>query len=134
MNRMSRVVIGGAVVGTVLLGGAAVAVAQEDPSSSQPAPVTITLSPEQVTRLCDHRLPKIEKRTSKLVERINGGADVRGSAAWLRARAEKERGAGRETSAELLEERADRREGRVEQLNQVNKWAADFRAEHCGAK
>ncbi|MPZ81372.1 MAG: hypothetical protein GEV28_13605 [Actinophytocola sp.] len=131
---MSRVVIGGAVVGTVLLGGAAVAVAQEDPSSSQPAPVTITLSPEQVTRLCDHRLPKIEKRTSKLVERINGGADVRGSAAWLRARAEKERGAGRETSAELLEERADRREGRVEQLNQVNKWAADFRAEHCGAK
>ncbi|HEY0450458.1 hypothetical protein [Actinophytocola sp.] len=133
MNRTSKVVVGGAVVGTVLFGGAAVAVAQGDPSSSPPAPVTITLSPEQVTRLCEQRLPKVEKRTSKLVERITGGADVRGSAAWLRARAEKERGAGRDTSARLLEERADRREGRVEQLKQINKWATDFRAQHCGA-
>lgn len=134
MNRTSRGVIGGAVVGTVLLGAAAVAVAQEDPAPSQPAPVTITLSPKQVTRLCEHRLPRIEKRTSRLVERINGGADVRGSAAWLRAWAEKERAAGRETAAELLDERADRREGRVEQLNQINTWAADFRAAHCETK
>ncbi len=140
MNRMSRIVVGGAVAGSVLFGGAAVASAQEDPSASEPAPssepgsVTITLSPEQVTRLCEHRLPKIEKRTSGLVERIQGDADTRGSAAWLRARASSEREAGREQTAQLLEERADRREGFVDDLNKINKWATDFSTQHCGAK
>ncbi len=135
MNRTSRIVVGGAVVGSVLFGGAAVATAQEDPST-QPAPsgsVTITLSPEQVTRLCENRLPKIEKRTSRLVERIQGDESTRGSAAWLRARAKKERDAGREETAQLLEERADRREGHVDQLNKINKWATDFQTQHCGS-
>jgi hypothetical protein len=133
MNRTSRIVVGGAVVGSVLFGGAAVATAQEDPSTppSEPGSVTITLSPEQVTRLCEKRLPRIEKRTSGLVERIQGDESTRGSAAWLRARAKKERDAGREETAQLLEERADRREGHVDQLNKINKWAADFRTQHC---
>jgi hypothetical protein len=135
MNRTSRIVVGGAVVGSVLFGGAAVATAQEDPSTqptpSEPGSVTITLSPEQVTRLCENRLPKIEKRTSRLVERIQGDESTRGSAAWLRARAKKERDAGREETAQLLEERADRREGHVDQLNKINKWATDFQTQHC---
>ena len=139
MNRMSRITIGSAIVGTVLFGGAAVASAQGDPSSSAPAPsepgsVTITLSPDQVGFLCEQRLPKIEKRTSKLVERINGDENTRGSAAWLRARAKRERDAGRETSAQLLEERADRRESHVDQLNKINKWATDFSDQYCGSK
>jgi hypothetical protein len=139
MNRMSRIAVGGVVVGSVLFGGAAVASAQEDPStepapSSEPGSVTITLSPEQVARLCENRLPKIEKRTSSLAERIQGDANTRGSSAWLRARATKEREAGREETANLLEERADRREGFVDPLNKINKWAADFRTEHCDAK
>jgi hypothetical protein len=138
MNRTSRIVVGGAVVGSVLFGGAAVATAQEDPSSepapSEPGSVTITLSPEQVTRLCEKRLPRIEKRTTKLVERIQGDEETRGSAAWLRARAADEREAGREETAKQLEERADRREGHVDALNKVNQWAADFRTEHCESK
>lgn len=138
MKRMSRIAVGGAMVGSVLFGGAAVAVAQEDPSSSpapsEPGSVTITLSPEQVTRLCDKRLPRIETRTSKLVERIQGDENTRGSAAWLRARANTEREAGREETANLLEERADRREGFVDELNKINKWAADFRTQHCESK
>jgi hypothetical protein len=139
MNRTSRIVIGGAVVGSVLFGGAAVATAQEDPStqpapSSEPGSVTITLSPEQVTFLCEQRLPKIEKRTSKLVERIQGDENTRGSAAWLRARADREREAGRETTAQVLEERADRREGHVDQLNKINKWATDFSTQYCESK
>ena len=139
MNRTSRIVIGGAVVGSVLFGGAAVATAQEDPStqpapSSEPGSVTITLSPEQVTFLCEQRLPTIEKRTSKLVERIQGDENTRGSAAWLRARADREREAGRETTAQVLEERADRREGHVDQLNKINKWATDFSTQYCEPK
>jgi hypothetical protein len=136
MNRTSRIVVGGAVIGSVLLGGAAVATAQEDPSTqpSEPGSVTITLSPEQVQRLCDTRLPRIEKRTSGLVERIQGDENTRGSAAWLRARATKERDAGREETASLLEEKADRREGFVDPLNKINKWATDFQTAHCAAK
>jgi hypothetical protein len=139
MNRTSRIVIGGAVVGSVLFGSAAMASAQEDPStqpapSSEPGSVTITLSPEQVQRLCDNRLPKIETRTTKLVERIQGDENTRGSAAWLRARAKKETDAGRDETAKLLEERADRREGFVDPLNKINKWATDFSAQHCESK
>jgi hypothetical protein len=160
MNRTSRIVIGGIAVGSVLFGGTAVTAtaataqgtAQEDPSSepaptsevpgeptgepapSEPGSVTITLSPEQVTFLCDQRLPRIEKRTSKLVERIQGDEETRGSAANLRARADREREAGRETTAQTLEERADRREGFVDKLNQINQWAVDFRGQYCESK
>jgi len=126
-------------VGTVLavglvLGGAATASAATDPSTPAPGPVTITLSPEQVQNLCDKRLPKIEQRTTRLLDRIQGDASVRGSVQWLKARAAKERDAGRETSAQLLEERADRRGGRVDQLNQIKQWASDFQSQHCGSK
>lgn len=138
MNRTSwtmRTVLGTAMVTSLLIGGAAVAVAQESTEpTTEPGSVTVTLSPEQVTWLCDKRLPRIETRTSWLVERITADAETRGSAEWLRAKADEERTAGRETSAQLLEERADRRESFVDRLNQINQWAADFRTEHCGTK
>lgn len=137
-SRAGRVVVGGAAVGALLVGGGAVAGAQADAPESTappgPGPVTITLSADQVTRLCDRRLPRIERRATRLIERIEGDAGTRGSAEWLRARADRERAAGREASARLLAERADRRAERVDQLAGVTRWAADFRAAHCGAK
>jgi hypothetical protein len=118
-----------------LLAGGATATTTAAAATTEPsAPVTITLSAEQVANLCEKRLPKIEQRTTRLLDRVNGGPEVRGSAEWLRARAAKERDAGREASAQLLEERADRRAGRVDQLNQVKQWATDFRTKHCEAK
>ena len=111
----------------LVLAGATTATAQTEP-------VTITLSPEQVQNLCEKRLPKIEKRADRLLERINGGPEVRGSAEWLRARATKERDAGRETTARLLEERADRLADRVDDLTKVKQWATDFRTDHCEPK
>jgi hypothetical protein len=128
-----------ALIAGLLLAGAATATAttaQTEPSQpSEPSsPVTITLSAEQVRNLCEKRVPRIEKRAGRLLERINGDAGVRGSAEWLRARAAKEREAGRETSAQLLEERADRRAGRVDDLTEVKQWAAGFRTEHCEPK
>lgn len=115
-----------AVLGALLVTTAPVATAQE--------PVTITIDQEQVTRLCDRRLPKIEDRVTRLLTRITADADTRGSADWLRARANRERSAGRETSAELLDERAERRAGRVDDLTRIQGWAEDFRAEHCGSR
>lgn len=128
---MKKLMLGGVLAIGLVTGGAATAGATTDDPS---APVTITLSAEQVQNLCEKRLPKIEQRTTKLLDRINGDASVRGSVEWLRARATKERDAGRETSAQLLDERADRRAGRVDQLNKVKQWVTDFQNEHCGAK
>jgi len=128
--RIIKLAVVGLTISAATVAGAATATAQ--PSSPPSGDVTVTLSAEQVAFLCDKRLPKVETRATKLVERINGGADVRGSTAWLKARAQKERDAGRETSAQLLEERADRRAGRVDELNKIKGWAADFRAKYCG--
>ena len=115
--------------------GVAIALAVPGAAAAQPStPVTITLSPEQVQKICEKRIPRIETRIDRALARINGGADVRGSVAWLRERAEAERAAGRETSAQLLEERADRRADRVPQLEQVKTRVAEFRSAHCGAK
>jgi len=130
--RITRIAAAGLAVAAVSLAGAAPAVAQ--PSAPPSGSVTITLSPEQVALLCDKRLPRMETRVTKLIDRINGGADVKGSAAWLKDRAAKERAAGRETSANLLEERAERRAGRVDELNKIKGWVTDFRGKYCGAK
>ncbi len=125
---MRNTLIAAAVTAGLVLTGTATAVAQTD------EPVTITLSAKQVRFLCEKRLPRIEKRVDRLLTRINGDAEVRGSAAWLRARAATEREAGRETSAQLLEERADRRLDRVDDLTTIKQWAADFRADHCESR
>jgi hypothetical protein len=130
--RMTRIAVAGLAVAAVSLTGAVPASAQ--PSTPPSGSVTITLSPEQVAFLCDKRLPRMETRVTKLIDRINGGADVKGSVAWLKDRAAKERAAGRETSAKLLEERAGRRAGRVDELNKIKGWATDFRGKYCGAK
>ncbi|GAA3021196.1 hypothetical protein [Actinokineospora globicatena] len=127
MRARSAVIIAAITIGTGLT-GAGVAAAQ--PST----PVTITLSPEQVTAICQKRIPRIEQRVGRLVERINGGAEVKGSAAWLRARADKEQAAGRGTSATLLREKADRRAGRVDQLTKAKQRAEEFKGKYCGSK
>ncbi|MGQ0839421.1 hypothetical protein [Actinokineospora sp.] len=127
MRAKKWAVVAAIVAGTGLT-GAGVAAAQ--PSE----PVTITLSPERVAFLCTERLPKIEQRIAKLTERINAGADVKGSSAALKARAEKERAAGREAAAKLLEEKAERRAGKIDQLTKAKDRVVEFRSKHCGTK
>lgn len=120
---------------------AAPAVASADPApspspssspSAGPGPITVTLSAEQAQFLCTKRLPRVEQRTKKLVDRINGDENTRGSTKWLNARAQKEKDAGRTTTANLLTEKAQRRAGQVDKLNQINQWATDFSTKYCG--
>jgi uncharacterized protein (DUF885 family) len=131
--RITRIAVTGCALAAVTLAGTAAASAEPstDPST-QPGSVTITLSPEQVSFLCEKRLPKVENRVTKLTERINGGADVKGSVASLKARAQQEREAGREASAQLLEEKAERRAGKIDELNKIKGWVTDFRSKYCG--
>ncbi|TDQ05481.1 hypothetical protein [Labedaea rhizosphaerae] len=110
---------------------AAPAIASADPAPT-PGPITVTLSADQAQFLCTKRLPKVQERTKKLVARINGDENTRGSTKWLQARAQKEKAAGRTTTAQLLTERASRRAGQVDKLNQINQWATDFSAKYCG--
>ncbi len=128
--RIIKLAVVSLAISAATVAGAATASAQ--PTSPPSGDVTVTLSAEQVAFLCGKRLPKVENRVTKLVERINGGADVKGSTAWLKARAQQERDAGRETSAQLLEERADRRAGKIDELNKIKGWVADFRGKYCG--
>jgi hypothetical protein len=131
-----RAALGAVTAAALTLGGAAVAgAATGEPSTTNPAPsgpVTITLQPDQVQFLCGKRLPKVEQRVTKLIDRINGGPDVKGSVANLKKKADEEKAAGRTTSAQLLSEKADRRAGRIDELNKIKGWVTDFRTKYCG--
>lgn len=129
--RTRTALAGAALSGLAVISAAGVAAAQESPAP-QPGPITVTLSAEQAGWLCNQRLPRTEERVTKLLDRVNGDASVRGSVEWLKARAQKERDAGRETAAQLLDERAERRAGKVDELNKIKTWVTEFRAKYCG--
>ncbi|TCO45115.1 hypothetical protein EV646_109290 [Kribbella antiqua] len=101
-----------------------------DPTPS-PSYAPITLSPEESQRLCADVLPKLIARREKLATRISGGADVKGSAAWLKARAAKQRAKGHEKVADKLEKRAERRGARLEQLGKIKTELEAFKTKHC---
>ncbi|MFD0206629.1 MULTISPECIES: hypothetical protein [Saccharothrix] len=94
----------------------------------------ITISPEQVKKLCEERAPKVEERITRLTTRINGGADVPGSTAWLRAQAQKARDVGNTARVSRLERRLERRDGQLAKLGDAQRRVDTFQAEHCGAK
>ncbi|MFC5285828.1 hypothetical protein ACFPM7_02085 [Actinokineospora guangxiensis] len=124
--RTTRLITVLAVSAGLVVAAPATALAQE--------PVTVTLSPEQVQRVCEQRIPRIERRVAKARERITAGPEVRGSVKWLEKRAEAERAAGRETTAEVLAEKAERRAARGPRLEEITARVAKFRDEHCAAK
>jgi hypothetical protein len=113
-----------------LVGGTTVASADPTPSPT-PSYAPITLSPEESQRLCAEVLPKLIARREKLATRINGGADVKGSVAWLKARAAKQKAKGHEKVAAQLEKRAERRAGRLEQLAKIKGELEAFKTKHC---
>ena len=126
----SRVAISGVVVVAGLIGGTSVAAADPTPTPT-PTYAPITLSPEEAQRLCTEMLPKLINRTDKLTTRINGGADVKGSVAWLKARAAKQREKGHEKVAKQLEQRAERRTGRTADLAKAKERLEAFKTTHC---
>jgi hypothetical protein len=132
---MRRSVRGALAAGTsavVLVGGlvGSTTVASADPTP-RPSYKQVTLSPEESQKLCAERLPKMIERRDKLAQRISGGADVKGSVAWLKARAAKQKAKGHEKAAARLEKRAERRSERLKQLGTVKTKLETFKSEHC---
>jgi hypothetical protein len=91
----------------------------------------ITLSPEESQQLCNDMLPKLAERIDKLTARINGGPEVKGSVQWLRAHAQDQRNKGHEKAADRLDRRAERRSGRIPELNNAKARLDAFRTNHC---
>jgi hypothetical protein len=100
--------------------------------TTSPAPVApITLSPEESQQVCGDWVPKLQKRADNLEKRINGGAEVVGSVANLKARAQDQRTAGHEDRAKKLDERATKRAGKVGELTTAKQKLDAFASAHC---
>lgn len=132
MSLTKKFAAAGCLTACLALAAPAVASAETTTPAPAPGPITITLSAEQAQFLCTKRLPRVERRTKKLIDRINGDENTRGSTKWLQARAQREKDAGRTTTAQLLTERSERRSGQLTKLTQINQWATDFATKYCG--
>jgi hypothetical protein len=100
--------------------------------TTSPAPVApITLSPEESQQVCGDWVPKLQKRADNLKQRINGGAEITGSVANLKARAADQRTKGHTARADQLDQRATKRQGRVGELDTAKQKLDAFAAAHC---
>ena len=104
--------VGAMALGALPLGGTAFA----DTAPSTPAPDHTN------SAICTQRIPTVLARIDKVTARINGDATVKGSTAWLRAKANEARAAGYSALADLLTARAD---GRPDRLDELTKLRSD---------
>lgn len=126
-----RLAVTGCAAGIGLaVAGAGSASAQGDPTTTGPAPITI--SSQQVAQLCEQRVPKLKAEVTKLVDRIDGGPTEVGSTQWLHAQAQQAQADGHTARADLLNGRASRRSGLLTVLRDVRTKLDHFTSEHCG--
>ncbi|MGW5719376.1 hypothetical protein ACWEVP_24615 [Amycolatopsis sp. NPDC003865] len=124
----TRLALAGGASAACLLVAAPLASAQ----TTSPAPVApITLSPEESQQVCGDWVPKLQKKADNLQKRINGGPEVPGSVANLKARAQDQRAAGHEDRAKKLDDRATKRQGRIGELNTAKQKLDAFASAHC---
>lgn len=113
-HRPSRLLAVVTLLAATLVGTGAVAAAADSTGPERSAvrnpdgSVTITVPAEKVERWCTETGPRRLERAEQVVERMRGDASTRGSAAWVRARADRAEEAGRTELAEQLRGRADR--------------------------
>ena len=128
-RRIRRTAAASAVTAGLLLATAAPALADEDGPTQGP----ITLNPEQATFICTKRIPAILARVDRVTARINADASTRGSTAWLHAREDTARAAGRTEVADRLQKRIDRRPERLDRLADAKERATEFRDANCAS-
>jgi hypothetical protein len=81
--------------------------------------------------ICTQRVPAVLARIDKLTARINGDASIKGSTAWLRAKADQARTAGYPALADLLTARAGERPGRLDELAKLRSDVQHVEATDC---
>jgi hypothetical protein len=94
---------------------------------------TPAVSPDRTKAVCD-RVTKASQRVDKVIARINGGADTKGSIAYLQARITKVSAAGHAQQADLLRERLTVRKDRLTLLTDRRTLLASYQADcaHAG--
>jgi len=104
-----------------------------DPSSgsSSGSTTTITVDTAKLDAFCHDRLPKAQARVDKALTRIQADASTEGSAAWVRARADKAAAAGHDDVARRLQFRADQRLGHVDELTTLRTRLAGLASGVC---
>ncbi|WP_406634919.1 hypothetical protein [Amycolatopsis sp. WGS_07] len=123
MRGTRRLALAGCGIAAALL--VAAPVASADPQGP------VTLSPQEVQQMCTAWVPKLRKQAQNLTDRINGGPEVAGSVANLKARANDARTKGHAAQADRLQKRADKRQGRIGELANAAKQLDAFTAAHC---
>lgn len=83
--------------------------------------------------ICTTRIPAILARIDKLTTRINGDATVRGSTAWVQAKADQARSAGYSALGDLLAQRAADRPAKLTELAQLKTEVQHVQATDCAA-
>jgi hypothetical protein len=126
-RRIRGIAAASAVTAGLLLAGAGPALADGDGATQGP----ITLSPEQATFVCTKRIPAILTRVDRVTTRINADASTRGSTAWLQAREDKAKAAGRTEAADRIQKRIDGRPEKLDRLADAKKRATEFRDANC---
>ncbi|MET0132381.1 MAG: hypothetical protein ABW215_02185 [Kibdelosporangium sp.] len=119
MNRTHRIAAMGSatlLAFTVLSGTAS---AQTSPA---PAPAF------DAAKVCEQRIPKLETRANKLLTRLTGGPEATGSAANLRARAER---AKNDAQKDWLNGRAQHRDDRAAQVRKTIDQLNAYKQKHC---
>ena len=111
-----------------LAAGPAATDATSDPTGGT---VTITVDAAALARLCDDRVPRVTERATALLTRIQGDASTEGSAAWLRARADRAAAQGHDDLARRLQFRAEQRLGHVDEITTLLDQLATFDANVC---
>lgn len=116
------------VAAPALAAGPAAADATSDPTGGT---VTITVDAAALAKVCDDRVPQVTKRATALLARIQGDASTEGSAAWLRARADRAAAQGHDDLARRLQFRAEQRLGHVDEITALLGELATFDANVC---
>ncbi|MGL4174194.1 MAG: hypothetical protein ACRCTR_09035 [Actinomycetota bacterium] len=86
---------------------------------------------ERLERACG-RIPDLQERTTKLLDRLEGDAETRGSTAWIEAQIDRAEKAGRDQAVTALENRLKVRKSivtllpkRVEGLDKLAQKCSD---------
>jgi hypothetical protein len=83
--------------------------------------------------ICTQRIPAVLARIDKVTARVNGDASVKGSTAWLRAKANEARAAGYTALADLLTARADSRPDRLDELTKLRADVQHVKETDCAS-
>jgi hypothetical protein len=87
---------------------------------------------ERADRLCE-RVPRVQLRGDRILDRLQAGANVKGSIAWLTERADRARDERQDDLATFFEHRATIRTERIDVLN-ARADALDDAASWCAER